>query len=72
MTTEDMTRNANQIKEIVICSLEREGLLNRPSKEICDNYIISLGKPSIFGNAMKFVLGGKDDSHRFIFSKVVK
>lgn len=35
MTTEDMTRNANQIKEIVICSLEREGLLNRPSKEKC-------------------------------------
>lgn len=50
MELDDLTRNGNQIKEQLLKSLEREGLLLKPAEEISAKYAVVVSEPTWFGN----------------------
>jgi len=68
MTDEQLTSNANQIKDIVIFQLEKEGLLNKPAKEICETYAVILHRRGFFGKIIDKMMGIEGD--RLIISMV--
>jgi hypothetical protein len=45
----EMLKNANAVKEVVLWALEREGLLTKPAAEIGERYAIVLHKKGWFG-----------------------
>ncbi len=47
--TEEMLRNANVVKEALLCGLEREGLLKKSAQEIGETYAIVLHKRGWLG-----------------------
>lgn len=50
-TIEEMTTNANIVKESLLAALDREGLLKKSAEELAKEYAIILHKKSWLGRA---------------------
>lgn len=66
LTTEDMTRDANLVKELLLTKLEKEGLLKKPAAEIAQEYVVTFSKPGWFGSLFDKITGKKEDEGRLI------
>lgn len=73
LTTEDMTKNANSLKETLLLALERDGLLKKKAEEIAASYVVVVRKRGWFGKFFKRLAGEepKDDSMVMDILKVV-
>jgi hypothetical protein len=59
---EEMTRQANTIKEAVIEGLEKEGLLKGSAKEISEHYVVFVHKRGWLGELFAKWFGDSNDS----------
>jgi hypothetical protein len=71
MSIDDMTENANTVKECLLFTLEREGLLKKPATEIAEEYAIVCSKPGWFGTLWK-KLKPNEDTKKNVRYDVVK
>ena len=72
ISAEDMTKNANVVKETVLAGLEREGLLKKAAKEIAEEYAIVIHKRGWMGSLWdKWFEGVEKDCFRVSFVKVI-
>lgn len=55
VTTEDLTKTANSVKECLLHALERDGLLTKKAEEICQTYAVVVSKPGWFGRWFRAV-----------------
>jgi len=49
MTDEQLTMNANQIKDVVLEALDQEGLLKKSAEEIGSEYAVVIHRKGFFG-----------------------
>lgn len=69
----ELTEVANQIKEILLLGLEKEGLIKN-SANISANYAIVVAKKNLLGRAVDLITGRKpedDNLSRLILVKIV-
>ncbi len=72
-TVEDMTKFANQIKEITIAGLEVEGFLKGDVVEtLCSEYVIVLAEPGTFGKIWKKLRCGKKEDKNILTISFMK
>lgn len=70
MDIADMNKNANVVKEAVLFSLEKEGLLKKPAVEIAAEYAIVVSKVGWFGKLWKKLNQDDDDSKNLRYDVV--
>lgn len=71
--TEDIIRNANVVKEVVLLALEREGLLLKPAAEIGPLYAVVLHKKGWFGQMWdKWFNATEKDTFKVVMVKIVQ
>lgn len=68
MTDEQLTANANQIKEVIIETLGKKGLLTKTAEEINQTYAVVLHRRGFFGRVIDKMLGVEGD--RLVISVV--
>ena len=61
MTDEQLTSNANLIKEVIVAQLEKEGLLTKPAQEICETYAVIMHRRGFFGKIIDKMMGVEHD-----------
>lgn len=61
MDIEDLTKNANIVKEAVLSALEKDGLLKKPAEDIASEYAIVISKAGWLGTLWKKL--SKDDKN---------
>lgn len=70
--SEEMLKNANVVKDIVLGALEREKLLTKSAAEIGEKYAIVLHQRGWFGRFWnKWFEGTKEDALQVHFVKIV-
>lgn len=57
MTSDDLTANANIVKEQVLAALSRDGLLKAPPEELAEKYTVVVVKPGILGKLFRKIQG---------------
>lgn len=57
MTSDDLTANANVVKEQVLAALSRDGLLKAPPEEIAEKYPVVVVKSGILGRLFRKIQG---------------
>lgn len=68
---EDMTQNANIVKEAMLAVLEKEGLLKKPAAEIAAEYAVIISKPGWLGQLFKGIKADDKNSLRYDVVKSV-
>lgn len=71
MTDEQLTGNANQIKEVIVDFLGREGLLTKTPQEINETYAVVLHRRGFFGKVIDKMMGLEGDRLVITLVKVV-
>jgi len=59
-TVEDMTRDANAVKEAVVFALERDGLLNGRAEDVLSKYVVVLHEKGWLGRLFRRFNGEED------------
>jgi hypothetical protein len=67
---EDMTQNANIVKEAMLAVLEKEGLLKKPAHEIAAEYAVIISKPGWLGQLFKGIKVNTEDSNKLRYDVV--
>lgn len=62
---------ANQVKEVLLLSLEREGALSKPAQELLENYAIVVSKKGWLGQCLDRILGGEPNAMRLTLVKII-
>lgn len=66
LTAGGLMKTSNQVKEILLDSLERDGLLKESAEWIAQRYTIVVTEKGWLGKAFDALLGNKDESGLFI------
>lgn len=72
LDVEDLTKNANIVKEAVLAALEKDGLLKKPATEIAEEYAIVISKPGWLGKFWKKLHQGNAEDAKNLRYDVVK
>ena len=67
----DLTGFANDVREVVLCGLDKQSLLNGDLKEIISTTAIVVKPKGLFGRMFDKIRGIKDDKAIFLFVKVL-
>ena len=70
-TEADVQSLANQVKEVLLLSLEREGALNKSAQELLENYAIVVSKKGWLGQYLDRILGGNPNDMRLTLVRVI-
>jgi hypothetical protein len=68
---EELTSNANLVKEVIVSALESEGLLLRPASEICERYAVLHVKRGLLGRIYDILRKEKEDVRLYKVVKIV-
>lgn len=71
MTDEQLTANSNQIKEVIVDFLGKEGLLTKTAEEINQTYAVVLHRRGFFGKVIDKLIGVEGDRLVITLVKVV-
>lgn len=72
LTDEQQTANANLVKDILLFSLEKEGLLTKPAQEITESYAIVLHRKGFFGTIIDKLFNFEDKGLKITIVKLVQ
>lgn len=70
MDATDFTQHANQVKEILLDALERDGLLKESAANIAVTYAVVVSKPGWLGSLWKRLTNNKDDKQNLRYDVV--
>lgn len=62
---------ANQVKEVLLLSLEQEGVLNKPAQELLESYAIIISKKGWLGQCLDRIIGGNPNDMRITLVRVI-
>jgi hypothetical protein len=71
MTDEQLPTNANQIKEVIVDFLGKQGLLTKTAEEINQTYALVLHRRGFFGKVIDKLIGVEGDRLVITLVKVV-
>lgn len=72
MQVQDLMRDYNQVKGILLDELERQNLLRAPAKKLKEEWAFIVHKPSWLGKTIGKLMGGdQEGSHRITLVKVL-
>lgn len=66
VTADNLTQNANVLKEAFLLALERDGLLKKKAEEIAASYVIVARQRGWFGRLFKRLSGEEPKDNQFI------
>lgn len=68
---QELTKDCNVVKEVLLEALERDGLLKKPASEISENYAVILAASGWFGRLFRKLTGEKDQVVTVVIVKSV-
>lgn len=71
LTDSDLTANANQVKDILLASLESEGKLKETAEKLSTDYIIVAVQPNWLGRFISKLAGKDADKVKYVVSKII-
>lgn len=70
LSLEELTGNANSIKEVLLNVLDREGLLKEPAETLNSKFAVVIHQKGFFGRVIDKLRGVSDDSENLQISIV--
>lgn len=70
LSLEELTGNANSIKEVLLNALDREGLLKEPAETLNSKFAVVIHQKGFFGRVIDKLRGVSDDSENLQISIV--